>query len=391
MPELNITQPTFTVTEDNAIDKDIPSDEIIVEEPMERLEEVKPTPKHDDEIAIVNLDEPFPGREGFKPLHEPREDNAEDDARFSMAPVEVVEEDEVKAEPGHLLTEDEARARAKAEGLEPEHMKITVEEDLVPGSTVKFEEDKAEDQQPAPQTDWAKDGDHSKFIAYIVTKKNSIPKHSGETIPGCERALHYLKSLNLEISKAMRTDLKGLIDEQQVDAIRKEIDTMVERLDKQISKLQGKKRKADLEVRIVSQGQCDKCSCETPMWHNVQENKLVCLSCNAESDLEGGCSDCDEGLEKEAGAAKFNVYVSAFERAISGMLINAVVSGGHNINEVYDTLKKKYALTPREELSIQQIVADSGYAMYFDRGRIGDKEQDQSDSNGVDWNTTYFA
>ena len=383
MTELNTTQPTLTVTEDCAIDKDILSDEIVVEEPVEQLEEVKPTPKHDDDIAIVNLDEPFPG---FKPLHPAqREDNAED----FMAPVEVVEE-EVKVGPGHLLTEDEARSRAKEEGLKPSMQKITVEEVMVPGSTVKFEEDKAED-KPAVESDWAKDGDHSKFIAYIVTKKNSIPKHSGETVPGCERALHYLKSLDLEISKAMRTDLKGLIDEQQVDAIRKEIENMKERLDKQINKLQGKKRKADLEVRIVSQGQCDKCNSETPMWHNLQENKLMCLSCNAEIGVEGGCSDCDEGLVAEAGAAKLTVYVSAFERAISGMLINATVSGGHNINEVYETLKKKYALTPREELSIQQIVADSGYAIYLDRGRIGDKEQDVSDGNGVDFATQYYA
>jgi hypothetical protein len=377
MPELNNPN-ILTVTEDYAMDKEIPlEDEIIVEEPVEQLEEVKPTPKDTDEIAIVNLDEPFPG---FKPLHQPREDNADD-----MGSVEVIEETE-PAEITGLCDKWDAKEFG-ADQIPDE--KIVVEE-VVPGSDIKFEEDKAED-KPEVQTDWAKDGDHSKFIAYIIERKNNIPKHSGETVVGCERALHYLKSLDLEISKAMRTDLKGLIDEQQIDSIRKEIEVMSERLNKQITKLQGKKRKADLEVRIISQGQCDKCSCETPMWHNVAESKMVCLSCNNEIDVEGECSECDKGIVAEAQTPRLNIYVSAFERAIFGTLIDSAVSGGHNINETYEKLKKKYELTPREELAIQQLVADAGYAMYWDRGRVGDKEQDVSDGNGIDFATNYHA
>ena len=377
-PELNSTQPTLTVTEDNAIDKDIQSDEIVVEEPMTQLEEVKPSiNEHDDEIAIVNLDEPFPG---FKPLSEPREDNADDE----LAPVVVVEEEPVKAGP---ITESEL----KVYDLKPTD-KIVVDEDLVPGSEAKFVEDKAEDKPVAPETDWAKDGDHSKFIAYITTKKNSIPKHSGETVPGCERALHYLKSLNLEISKAMRTDLKGLIDEQQVDALRKEIESMVERLDKQINKLQSKKRKAEMEVRIISQGQCDKCNCETPMWEDVANKRLVCLSCNNEIDAGSGCVGCDEGLEKEANTAVVNMYITPFERAIISTVINSVVSGGKQINEVFERLNKKYAFTDREKLAFVSLLSDYGYPVFVDRGRVGDKNQDPSDSNeSCDFLTQYYA
>ena len=367
MPELT-NMPILTVAEDYdmdyAIDKEFPLEEIVVDEPIEQLEEVKPTKRNDD-IAIVNLDEPFPG---FKPLNDPpREDNAED----MLAPVVVEELDPI--------TE-----------VKPIEEKLVVDE-LVPGSTVRFEEDKAEDKPVQQETDWAKDGDHSKFVAYIVTKKNNIPKHSGETTAGCERALHYLKSLDLEISKAMRTDLKGLIDEQKVDAIRKEIETMTDKLNKQINKLNGKKRKADLEVRLVSRGQCEKCNSEVPMWEDIKNNKMVCMSCNAEVGADSECSECDNGLEKEAGTAVVNLYITPFERAIVSTLINSTVSGGKNINDVFDHLNKKYAFTDREVLSLTQLVADYGYPIFVDRGRVGDKEQDPSDGHGCDFITNYHA
>jgi hypothetical protein len=189
----------------------------------------------------------------------------------------------------------------------------------------------------------------------------------------------------------MRSDLKGAIDEQQVDALRKEIEMMADKLDKQINKLKKKQRKANLEVRLVSEGQCNKCESIVPMWHDIADNKMVCMHCEAEVGAEESeCVDCVDGLEKVATTPVINVYCTPFERAIVGILINATVSGGKNINEVYEKLKKKYAFTDREELSVQQLVADYGYPVYLDRGRIGDKNTDQT-ADGVDWQSNYYA
>jgi ribosome-associated translation inhibitor RaiA len=265
-------------------------------------------------------------------------------------------------------------------------MEIVVEE-FVPGSDTKLDDKEDEtDDKEQKVTNWASDGDHSKFIDYIIDKKNKIPKHTGETIPGCERAKSYLKSLDTEISKAMRTDLEGIVDEQKIDEIRKSIEEMVDRLDRQINKLKKKTKKADLNIRLVSEGQCEKCSSVVPMWNDVENDKLVCMHCEAEITHE----EDDDGLEKTAGTPIINVYVTAFERAVVGTIINATISGGKNIEETYDRMKNKYNFSPREELAIQQLVADYGYPVYKDRGLLNEPS-DPASGNGVEFQTNYHS
>lgn len=252
--------------------------------------------------------------------------------------------------------------------------------ETLPGSDARWEpEQKVEDKKPA---DWANDGDHTDFIRYIRDKLKKVPRHTGNTIPGCERAVAYLKALDTEISKAMRSDYEGKIDESEIDAIRREISTGIERLENKIKQLRGKK--ASLDVRLVSTGHCDKCGSTTPLWHNIAENKFVCLHCEAEAKAN------QEGLTKEATTPVLNVYMSPFERAIVGTLVNSTVSAGHNIEETYEQLKNKYNFTPREELAIQQLVADYGYPVYKDRGRLNESS-DPAAGDGVDWSTNYYA
>lgn len=261
---------------------------------------------------------------------------------------------------------------------------FVVEEDdqpaMVPGSEVMFVEED-ERQVEEKQTDWANDKDPKQFVAYVKYKLTKIPKHSGETIPGCERAKAFLKSLDSEISKAMRMDLDGIIDETEIDTIRKQIEDMVDRLDKQIKKLKGTK-KADLKVRLVSEGHCPKCDSNAPMWHDVATDTMICMSCDS--------SASEDGLEKTAATPVINVYVSAFERAIVGTMVNSKVSAGRNIEETYERLKNKYNFTPREELAIQQLVADYGYPVYKDRGLLNEPS-DPASGDGVDWQTNYYA
>ena len=292
------------------------------------------------------------------------EDNVEDLA-FDMSEDEaqfVIDEDDVDIEESFIVEE------------------LPVEECLIPGSDLAYDDGPPQEEKTK---DWASDGDHSQFVQYVIDKKSKIPKHSGETLPGCERAKAFLRSLDSEISKAMRTDLKGIIDEQQIDALRKEIEDMVDRLDKQIKKLKGSK-KASFDVRLISEGHCEKCDSKAPMWQDIANDRAVCMHCEAE------VLRPQEELEKKAGTPVLNVYVSAFERAIVGTMINSKVSAGRNIEETYDKLKSKYNFTSREELAIQQLVSDYGYPYYKDRGLLNEPS-DPSSGDGIDWLTNYHS
>jgi len=262
---------------------------------------------------------------------------------------------------------------------EPE--KDHMERITVPGAPgCEFHEEEAEEEKPKT---WKDHGDHSQFVGHVKDKLTKIPRHTGETVPGCERAKAFLKSIDTEISKAMRSDLEGVVDESEIDALRKQVDDMVDRLDKQIKKLTGTKRAA-LDVRMVSEGHCEKCASSAPMWHDTANDKLVCMSC------EGEAVRKNDGLDKTASTPVLNVYVSAFERAVVGTMINSKVSAGRHIEETYEKLKNKYNFTPREELAIQQLVSDYGYPVYKDRGLLNEPS-DPASGDGVDWLTQYHA
>lgn len=251
---------------------------------------------------------------------------------------------------------------------------------MVPGSDVQYVEDEGQEED-RPKS-WENDKDHAQFVGYIEQKLSKIPKHSGNTIYGCERAKSFLKTIQNEISQAMKTDLDGVIDESKIDVINKKIVDMIDVLDKRIKKLQGTNKTANLKVNLVSSDKCEKCGSNAPMWHDVDNDRLVCMSCEAEVSADG--------LVKNAGTPVLNVYMSAFERAVVGTLINSTVSAGRNIEESYHKLKDKYAFTPREELAIQQLLSDHGYPMRWDRGLVGE-EEDRAKGNSVDWQTNYPA
>lgn len=291
-------------------------------------------------------------------------DEAEDFVWEDMAEdTLVIDEGEVEL-PETLMVEEDPH----------EHMML-----VIPGSEKEFEEDKVEDERPK---DWENDGDHSQFVSYVKDKMNKIPRHSGETVSGCERAKSFLKSLDSEISKALRSDLSGLIDESEVDSLRKSIGDMMDRLEKQIKKLKGSGKTANLKTRLVTNGHCEKCASVAPIWHDTENDKLVCLHCEAE--------DSADNLEKTAATPVLNVYMTPFERAIVGIMVNSKVSAGRNIEETYERLKNKYNFSPREELAIQQLVADYGYPVYKDRGLLNE-EHDPASGDGVDFQSNYHA
>jgi len=277
-----------------------------------------------------------------------------------------------------VVDEDEAHGPDTQFVVEEEEEDI---QNFLAGSNHVFVEDEPEVERTK---DWETDGAHGQFTMYLKDQLTKVPRHSGETVPGCERAKSFLRSLDNEISKAMKSDLGGDIDEHEIDGLRKGIEDMIDRLEKQLKKLSGTKRAA-MDVKLVSEGHCDKCNSTAPMWHDVSHDKLVCMSCDSSVMKEGG-----SGLDKTAATPTLNVYVSAFERAIVGTMINSKVSAGRNIEETYDKLKNKYNFSPREELAIQQLVSDYGYPVYKDRGLLNEPS-DPASGDGVDWLTNYQA
>src|SRR5574337_1110915 len=104
----------------------------------------------------------------------------------------VVEEDALPV--SHVIVVDE----------EPKQLPEIGE--YVPGSDTLLvsEEDGEGQEQEAKdkETDWENDHDHSKFLPHFDMKIKNIPRHSGQTVLGCERAIAFLKSLLTELSKA---------------------------------------------------------------------------------------------------------------------------------------------------------------------------------------------
>jgi hypothetical protein len=239
---------------------------------------------------------------------------------------------------------------------EPES--VVVEEDrMLPGSTITVED---EPEPTEKETDWENDKDHSKFMPHFEAKFHRVPKHSGNTIPGCERAHSYCKDMQGELSKAMRGDLEGKIDESWADEKYRLLNDHIERLEKQIKKLQTntstKNRVfAAPEVRLIAEGKCDKCPGDVPTWHDVENDRVVCLKCNA---VVGS-----QGLDKIANTPVINVMITPFERFLVSTIINSSVSQGKNIEDTFKKLDDKYKLTSREIASVRQLVMDYGFPM----------------------------
>lgn len=298
-------------------------------------------------------------------------------ADFYMEPFEVEE----LADTFDVFEEEEAPKEPEEpeelEVSEPDETMMVEEPERVPGADIPFQQ-YVKDEPEQKIKDWENDHDPSRFVEYLKLALTKLPQHSGNTIPGCERVLSRLKDLKNQASKAMRSDYDGVIDEMELDKILKDIDNMIFRLENHIERLQ--KNAGQSRVRFISQDECEKCGSIAPMWHDAATGQDVCMSCEGEK--------VNEGLEKTAGTAVLNVYMTPWERAVIATCINATVSGGKNINEVFDHMNKKYKFSDREKLAFVQLLSDHGYPMGLtDRGRVGEDEVAPEDF--IEFNTNY--
>ena len=234
----------------------------------------------------------------------------------------------------------------------------------IPGADSVYIDDEPEEPKEEPKiTNWNDDRDVSHFTDYLRDSLNNYPKHDGHSISGCERTYAYISRLNNEISEAVRKDVNQELDTDFLEKARVKMMQDMRTLKEHMGKLKKKLKSSTGEDNSV-------------------ESAIIALGRSASNEIE-----------KEATVARQQMVITPFERAISGILINAVISAGHPFEDVYDFLKEKYKLDEREELALMQMVMDAGFPIFKDRGSIGvsPEKGKETERHGVDFIKTYFG
>jgi hypothetical protein len=228
---------------------------------------------------------------------------------------------------------------------------------IVPGASDAFmgdDDDSADLEIPAGS--WGDDRAIADFMRHLgEAYPSGIPEHDGNSMLGCEKAIIYLSKLNNEISEAVRLDSGDDLDVVNLE---------------------------DYRVKIMSD-------------IVLLKNRLSSLKKKLNESERGRISSASN-MSKTATTPILQVIVTPFERAVAGIIVNSVVSGGKPFEDVYEHLKKKYDLSIRDELSIMQILMDGGYHIFKDRGSIGSDPGDldaggNPDLHGLDFIKNYFA
>ena len=201
--------------------------------------------------------------------------------------------------------------------------------------------------------DWESKGPHG-FVAWIKDRFDSVPTHSGYDSSGLERAISYLDKLDNEISKAMRLDLDGELDADKIEKVRSEIDEGISRLQERIDKVKtNKKSKRKKKSEVISDA-------------IIKEGQKI------------------------TGVQGVYVVVPLLISRIARVCINGTVSGGHDIEDIYENQIKKYNLDDREQAEVMQLLSDMGYAMRQDRGYTSEDDIVVEDGK-FDWSSQYNA
>jgi hypothetical protein len=280
---------------------------------------------------------------------------------MSFAPLEVSEKDgeEHSEEVPHKHLHDQE----ELEVAEPGEVAIVIGElPGAPSGTVdpeppievsEMEEEKKDEQDAEPKKnekwDWSSRGAHG-FIAWIKERCDDVPKHSGSDSAGLERAVAYLDRLDGEISRAMRMDLDGELDANQIEKVRATIEEGVERLNdrldkvKKVKKTKRSKKKSELDTDSVI----------------VKE------------------------AQKIMGVGGVIVTADLLTSHIARICVNSTVSAGHDIEVTLAEQIKKYSLNKREQACLIELLDCMGYPMRRDRGYLLDEEHNDADGK-FDW------
>ena len=160
--------------------------------------------------------------------------------------------------------------------------------------------------------DWESHGPNG-FISWIKKRIDDVPKHSGYDSAGLERAVSYLERLDNEISRAMRLDLDGELDANKIETVRSKIDDGLSRLNDRLDKV--KKQSKNRRKKKTSSAEID-----------LSDSVII------------------KEAQKITGVQGVYVTVPLLISRIARVCINGMVSAGHDIEDIYQSQVKKYAL-----------------------------------------------
>lgn len=286
-----------------------------------------------------------------------------DDSGMQIIPLEVED-----VHPEHPATVEPIEVSEHEHGHPEDHIEIELSPEALglhgpdPEPTIEVTDEgddksKAEDEDPAKAAknekwDWAKRGPTG-FIAWVKERCDDVPSHSGYDTAGLERAIAYLERLDSEVSKAMRQDIEGELDANQIEKVRAIIDNGIERLHDRLDKVKSSKKKT----------------------RKKKGYEVV------------------EGFQKEAqkitGVSGVFVTVPLLISRIARVCVNGMVSAGHDIEDLYERQVKFYKLSDREQAEVMQLLADMGYAVRQDRGFMPDQDVEIESSDNMDWAANY--
>lgn len=229
---------------------------------------------------------------------------------------------------------------------------IVVEQDG--GAEIEIDEPKDVIVESPDQWDWQSRG-ISSFLNWLSEMLQNVPRHTGRDTTGLEKAISYFEAVDKEITKAMRMDYKNEIDSAKAEEARAQIEDGLERLVDRLEKVRTSKYK-----RFSKKKKADESS-----------NKII----------------------KEANTTKINgiaITVPLFISFLARTLINGHVSAGHDLEDMFRKLDKKYKLTDREKAELTQLMLDMNFPMRLDRGLLGE-DVDVERSDNFDWAANYVG
>lgn len=257
---------------------------------------------------------------------------------------------------------DEEEDDVVVEVMEPE-VELVLTLDKIPGALDQEDiEEPSEIEVDEPEDvvvnddpwDWG--GDLKNYLPWLSKMMQNVPQHSGRDTVGIERVIAYFEALDRENSRAVRMDKNNIIDVRLLEKARDEIQRAIERCEERLEKIKSSKYKK-----------------------NKKKKK---------ADFE------QEGFVKEAKSTHIggiSITVPLLISTLARICINSMVSAGHDIEDVFDKLVKKYKLTDREKLELVQLLADMGYPVRRDRGIGLDEETDISSSDNYDWQANFYS
>lgn len=198
--------------------------------------------------------------------------------------------------------------------------------------------------------DWQSLGIGS-FLSWLKGMMDNVPSHSGYDIGGLERTIAYFERLLKEITKAMRQDYRGEIDVALVEDGRDKIEDGIQRMIDRMERIKSTKYKRYGKKTA---------------WY--EEGDSLIKTAQKATKIDG-----------------IVITVPLFISRIARVLINGTISAGHDMEEMYERLKKEYDLTKREEAEVQQLLADMGYPVFQDRGLPPGEQLDKTRSDNFDF------